>query len=224
MFDAIPIVAALFAVPQFGPQIYKVRASGDTAGLSWSWAALTSVNNAAWMVYFALSHYLAALVPAVSATALAGALAAMLARRRLTSRRATAPISVWVASLTAAFALAGRAGLGTMLAAAFCVQVTPSVWTAYRSSDSSGISPGTWALILAEVSCWLIYGIHRADPRLIGLGLTGVPASLLMLARVARTRHHRTKRPHDTNGLDRPFPAHGNGTPSQASAVDEHHA
>ena len=223
VFDAIPIVAALFAVPQFGPQIHKVRSSGDTAGLSWSWAALTSVNNAAWMVYFTLSHYLTALVPAASATSLAGALAVMLARRRLTSRRTAALIIVWVATLTAAFASAGRAGLGTMLAAAFLVQVTPSVWTAYRSGDASGISQGTWLLILAEVSCWLVYGIHRTDPRLIGLGLTGVAASLLMLARLARTRHHRTKRPHDANRLGYPLRVHGNGTTQQASGVDEYH-
>jgi uncharacterized protein with PQ loop repeat len=214
VFDAIPIVAALFAVPQFGPQIHKVRSSDDTAGLSWSWAALTSVNNAAWMVYFTLSHYLTALVPAASATSLAGGLAVMLARHRRPSRRTMALITVWVATLTAAFASAGRAGLGTMLAAAFFVQVTPSVWTAYRSRDSSGISPGTWALILAEVSCWLVYGIHRAEPRLIGLGLTGVAASLLMLARVARTPHHRTKRPHNANGLDTPVGVHGKTTPS----------
>ena len=138
MFDAIPIVAAAFAVPQFGPQIHKVHSTGDTAGLSWSWAALTSVNNAAWMIYFALSHYLTALVPAVSATSLAGGLAVMLAHRRRPSRRTAGLITAWVATLTAAFAWTGRAGLGTMLAAAFFVQVTPSVWTAYRGGDSSG--------------------------------------------------------------------------------------
>ena len=224
VFDAIPIVAAVFAVPQFGPQIHKLRSTGDTAGLSWSWAALTSVNNAAWMVYFTLSHYLTALVAAGSATSLAGALAVMLAHRRLTSRRTVALLTAWVAVLAAAFAGAGRAGLGTMLAAAFFVQVTPSVWTAYRGGDCSGISPGTWLLILAEVSCWLVYGIHRADPRLIGLGLTGVTASLLMLARVARTRHDRTNRPHHANGPRGPFGVLNNGTPQPGSGVTEHQA
>ena len=42
-----PIAAAGFAVPQFLPQIRKLRATGDGVGVSPSWAALTSVNNAA---------------------------------------------------------------------------------------------------------------------------------------------------------------------------------
>jgi hypothetical protein len=48
LLDYAPIAAAAFAIPQFLPQLRKLRATGDTAGVSWSWAALTSVNNAAW--------------------------------------------------------------------------------------------------------------------------------------------------------------------------------
>jgi uncharacterized protein with PQ loop repeat len=69
--DYAPIAAAAFAIPQFLPQIVKLRATGDTAGVSWSWATLTSVNNAAWLAYFALSGYWTALVPSSSATLLA---------------------------------------------------------------------------------------------------------------------------------------------------------
>ena len=41
-------MAAVLAVPQFLPQLARVRRAGTVAGVSWSWAALTSVNNAAW--------------------------------------------------------------------------------------------------------------------------------------------------------------------------------
>ena len=64
LLDAAPIAAAAFAIPQFLPQLRKLRATDDTAGVSWPWATLTSVNNAAWLGYFALSGYWAALVPA----------------------------------------------------------------------------------------------------------------------------------------------------------------
>jgi len=39
---------------------------------------------------------------------------------------------------------------------------------------------------LAELLCWGIYGLHRADPRLIVVGWTGVVGSVLMLVRAYR--------------------------------------
>jgi uncharacterized protein with PQ loop repeat len=187
LLDALPIAAAAFAIPQFLPQLRKLRATDDTAGVSWPWATLTSVNNAAWVVYFALSAYWAALVPACSATLLAGALAVMLARRGRARARPAVLIGAWAALLAVAFTVAGRSGLGALLTAAFVLQVTPSVWTAYRTARPTGISAGTWLLIFGELSCWTIFGVHKSDPRLTILGITGVAASLLMLARIHRT-------------------------------------
>ena len=188
LLDYLPIAAAAFAIPQFLPQLRKLRATNDTAGVSWSWATLTSVNNAAWFAYFAASAYWAALVPATSATLLAGMLAIMVARRGQARARPAVLISGWVTLLVAGFAVAGRAGLGTLLTVAFILQVTPSLWTAYRSAHLSGVAAGTWLLILGELSCWTIFGLHQSDPRLLTLGVTGVTASALMLARIRHTR------------------------------------
>jgi uncharacterized protein with PQ loop repeat len=187
LLDYAPIAAAVFAIPQFLPQIIKLRRTDDTAGVSWPWATLTSFNNAAWIAYFAFSGYWTALVPASSATLLAGALATMLALRGQAKAWPTALIGAWAALLAVAFTVAGRAGLGTLLTAAFVLQVTPSIWTAYRTDRPTGIAQGTWLLILGELSCWTTFGIHKSDPRLIILGLTGVTASVLMLARIRRT-------------------------------------
>jgi uncharacterized protein with PQ loop repeat len=185
--DYAPIAAAAFAIPQFLPQLRKLQRTNDTAGISWPWAALTSVNNAAWFAYFALSNYGAALVPSFSATLLAGALAAMLTRRGPARARPVVLVGAWAALLAAAVAVAGRAGLGTLLTAAFVLQVTPSLWTAYRTARPTGLSQGTWLLILGELACWATFGLYKSDPRLIVLGVTGVAASLLMLARIRRT-------------------------------------
>jgi uncharacterized protein with PQ loop repeat len=187
LLDYMPIAAAAFAIPQFLPQLLKLRATDDTAGVSWSWATLTSVNNAAWFAYFALASYWTALVPASSATLLAGVLATMLARRGQAKARPAVLVSGWVALLVAGFTVAGRTGLGTLLTVAFVLQVIPSLWTAYRTAHLTGVAAGTWLLILGELSCWTIFGVHQADPRLITLGLTGVTASALMLARICRT-------------------------------------
>ena len=189
MIDALdyaPIAATVFAVPQFVPQVLKFRATRDTAGVSWAWATLTCLNNAAWLAYFALEHYWTALVPSSSATALAGTLAILLCVKDRPGLRPSVPIAAWAAMLVAAYVILGRTGLGALLTAAFVVQVAPSIWTAYRTERPTGLAAGTWLLILGELSCWLTFGLYKSDQRLITLGLTGVTASALMLARIRR--------------------------------------
>jgi uncharacterized protein with PQ loop repeat len=183
--DYAPIAATAFAIPQFLPQLLKLARTGDSAGVSWAWATLTSLNNGAWFVYFALSRFWTALAPASSATLLAGLLAVLLSRRGETSARAALAIATWVAALGASVALAGPAGLGTLLAASFVLQVIPSIWTAYRTRRPSGISRGTWLLIFGELLAWAVYGFYKSDPRLIVLGCTGVAASSFVLTRSA---------------------------------------
>jgi hypothetical protein len=73
-----------------------------------------------------------------------------------------------------------------VLTGAFLLQVTPSIWTAYRTDHPTGISRGTWLLVLGELSCWFVYGLYRADPRLLVLGASGIIASVLMLAKTLR--------------------------------------
>ncbi len=186
VLDYAPIAAAGFAVPQFVPQIRKLAVTHDTTGVSWSWAVLTSVNNAAWFAYFALARYWTALIPASSAALLAGTLAVLLARLGQARRRQAVLAGGWAALLVTAYGVAGRTGLGTLLTTAFLLQVTPSIWTAYRTARPTGVSSGTWLLILGELSCWLIFGLHEADPRLITLGASGITASALMLTRIRR--------------------------------------
>jgi len=187
LLDYTPVAAACFAIPEFLPQIRKLAAVGDGAGVSWPWAVLTALNNAAWLAYFSLSRDWTALIPAASATLLASVLAVLLTRRGQHRSRTAVLISAWAATLAGSYALAGRAGLGTLLTAAFLIQVTPQVWTAYVTARPTGVSAGTWLLISGELSCWLIFGLYKSDPRLIALGATGLAASMLMLGRIGRS-------------------------------------
>jgi uncharacterized protein with PQ loop repeat len=190
MMDALeyaPMAATAFAVPEFLPQIRRLWATHDTVGVSWSWAALTGLNNAAWLAYFTLERYWTALAPSSSATFLAGTLAVLLTSRGRPKPRLAVLIGTWAAMLITAYLIAGRVGLGVLLTAAFAVQVAPSIWTAYRTARPTGISSGTWLLIGGELSCWLAFGLYRSDPRLIILGVTGLTASTLMLARIRQT-------------------------------------
>jgi hypothetical protein len=187
-----PFAAAAFAVPQFAPQIRRLRATGDLAGVSWQWAALTCVNNAAWIAYFAVARYWTAIITSVSVAALAGILVIMLTQRARIGSRPLIMITAWTALLVAAYAAGGGAGLGDLLTAGFIVQMTPPLWTAYRVARPTGVSAATWLLIFAELACWLIFGVHESDPRLVVLGAAGVIASTLMLARIG---HSAARRP-----------------------------
>jgi len=57
VLSCAPLAAAGFGVPPFLPQVLKLGATHHAADVSWSSAALTSVNNAAWTGYFALFRY-----------------------------------------------------------------------------------------------------------------------------------------------------------------------
>jgi hypothetical protein len=119
---------------------------------------------------------------------LAGVLAVLIARHAAVKRSAVAIAAGWTGLLGVTWFAAGPVGLGTLLTASFVLQVTPSVWAAYRTRRPTGIARGTWLLILAELFCWGVFGLHIGDPRLTVLGWTGVTASVLVLARAPRRR------------------------------------
>src|SRR4029453_800834 len=97
LLDYLPIAAAAFAIPQFLPQLRKLRGTNDTAGVSWSWVTLTSLKDAAWFASFPASASGGARVPATSGTLLAGTLAIMLTRHGQARARPAVLISGWVA-------------------------------------------------------------------------------------------------------------------------------
>jgi hypothetical protein len=181
----LPVLAAGFAVPQFVPQILKLRRTNDIAGLSAPWAVLTGINNAAWFGYFAASRYWFALIPSASTTLLGACLGIMLNRRRMMTLLSWVMIGAWTVVLGVAASIDRRL-LGASLTGAFVVQVIPAVTAAYRTRHPTGIARGTWLLILAELSCWTVFGAAERDGPLIVLGTTGVISALLMLNRAGQ--------------------------------------
>jgi hypothetical protein len=78
--------------------------------------------------------------------------------------------------------------LGVALGISIGVQLSPSVWSAYRSPDPTGVSPGTWWIGLAEAVLWGYYGLFHRDAGIITFGIVATVASALMLARYYATR------------------------------------
>lgn len=185
----IAVIAATLATLLFlVPQIVKLIRSGDSAGVSTTWPAIGVVSNLGWLVYF-VHEALWASVPAPIGAA-AGYGITMWALGRTGRPLATSYVRgvVFSVLLVATAAGIGWTALGVALGLSFGVMMIPTLWTAYRTPDPSGISPGTWWLGIAEAGLWGFYGWHHADAGIITFSLIALAGSAAMLLRYAATR------------------------------------
>jgi len=151
------VVTATAVIPQTVRMI-KVR---STAGVSPVWAMLGAVSTGVWTAYTAARGLWWATV-ADSLACLSYLSSVIVLARHGVRPRIVAGVS-WLGVFALAYTAADLAGVGTVLAFAFIVQVAPSIWTAYRSSDLLGVSIVTWRLTFAEGVLWFIYGWAKDD-------------------------------------------------------------
>ena len=84
--------------------------------------------------------------------------------------------------------MAGWTTLGVVLGLSYGVMLTPSVWTAFRTADPSGISPGTWWIGIAEDFLWGYYLWIHSDVGMLAFSVVSLVGSLVMVARYHSTR------------------------------------
>ena len=156
----IAIVAATLTTITFlGPQIVKLVRTGDSAGVSSTWPALGFVTNVGWFTYV-ISQQLWTATLAPFATFLSYAVIMWaLGRTGRDLRSSFARGAVWTALLVGTTVVAGWTTLGVMLGLSYGVMLAPSIWIAYRTSNPSGISPGTWWIGSAEALLWGYFGL-----------------------------------------------------------------
>ncbi|MFP5332813.1 MAG: hypothetical protein ACLGHX_10700 [Acidimicrobiia bacterium] len=178
------IAATVMAWWSLIPQIRKLVRTGDAAGVSGTWPAIGLVSNAGWTAYL-VSQELWAAVPSTSVMVFFY----LVVMRSL--HRAGLPVigAVWrglysIGILVVTFVLGSWHALGLVLGWAYVPQLAPAVWSAYRTSDPSGVSSGTWALIGVEAALWVVYGWLLGDAPVVVFGGVGVVASVLILFRV----------------------------------------
>ena len=184
----IAVAAATFAALLFlVPQIVKLARTGDSAGVSSTWPAIGFISNVGWFVYFVHEALWVSLVaPLGAAVGYAVTLWALARTGRPLGGSYLSGI-VFGSVLVATAVVAGWATLGVALGLSFGVMMVPSLWTAYRTANPSGISPGTWWLGVAEAGLWGFYGWHHADAGIITFAVTALLGSVAMLARHTAT-------------------------------------
>ncbi|MDH3190832.1 MAG: PQ-loop domain-containing transporter [Acidimicrobiia bacterium] len=186
----IAVILATISTASFLlPQIVKLVRTRNTAGVSTTWPALGFAINVGWFTYMISQQLWVSIAPPfITFVAYAVTLWAL----RRAGRDIRAP---YVRGLAAAVILVGVAivggweVLGIALGLSYGVVSAPSVWTAYRTSDPSGIAPLTWWIGAVEALLWGSFGWYHSDRGIITFMVVGVTASTLMLLRYYATRN-----------------------------------
>lgn len=182
------VLATTFTAVFLLPQVIKLIRTRDSQGVSTTWPALGFVINVGWFVYLINNELWASIMaPFITFIFYAVTLWA-LGRTGRSLRAALWRGAAWSALLAVVLATGGWSTFGIALGLSYGVMLAPSVWTAYRTADPSGIAPLTWWIGMLEASLWGYYGAFHADRGIVTFALVGVVSSSLILARYYVTR------------------------------------
>ncbi len=187
--DISVVVATILAVASLFPQIGKLWTTRDPAGVSITWPALGLVTNLGWTAYLYHQRLWLSVPSAALMVIFYGVILLLLVRAGERLWAAAARGIGWGVTLGAVWMAGGWLVLGVVLGASAAIQVVPAIWTAFRTYAPSGISPGTWWIILVEAALWGVYGTAYADLAIIIFAITASATAVLMLARFYATRH-----------------------------------
>jgi uncharacterized protein with PQ loop repeat len=187
--DAAALVATVLAIVSLLPQILRLRRLGNGDGVSPTWAALGAVTNVGWFAYLTREALWASVPAPVFVATFYYVTLYYLRKAGRNLRRGLVSSAFWAPALAVSLAGGGWTFLGIVLGSSVILQVTPGVWTAYRTYLPRGISPGTWTILLIEALLWGYYGAFYADAPILIFSVTTTLASALMLARYIATRH-----------------------------------
>lgn len=193
--------SALF-LARLVPQPVRLWRTGLTHGVSAHAVSNATVSDVGWLLY----GVSVGLVPVWVCTALAIPLdiwTAFLLRRHLTVRTLTMAAG-WGVIMSAAWLVAGGAGLGVVLGGSVLVNNAPQVWAAVRGDRLDGIASATWFIGIADAGLWGSYGVVVRDPALMAYGAILMTSSLVILTRLWQVGGSAALRPDFSHGLPDP--------------------
>lgn len=148
------------------PQLVRLLRAREAFGVSVDTAATSAICSFSWVAYgiltaqfyFSLSSGL---------TGLIFTLITLFALRfgRQVKEFKVAPI--WFTVLLLSGIIAGKNGLGLVLAISVLVANLPQLWLAYKESNLTDLSLGTWSISTIEGLIWLTYSLLQQDAAII---------------------------------------------------------
>ena len=158
--DAAAVTATVLSAFGALPQLRRIAATGDIAGVSAAAAALGVTTELTWFAYSA-DEALWTAMPESALMALANIASLVLVRGRGATWRPPVFGAIgWAIVLTGIGIAGGTRTLGAVLGAAYLVQVAPAVWTVLCEPVPSGVATSTWLTMRRPVM-----GIAPIQPR-----------------------------------------------------------
>ena len=148
------------------PQLVRLLRAREAFGVSVDTAATSAICSFGWVAYGLLTdQFFFSLASGL--TGLIFALITLFALRfgRQVKELKVAP--VWFTVLLLAWLVTGKNGLGLVLAISVLVSNIPQVWLAYKESNLTDLSLGTWSISTVEGLIWLTYALLRQDVAII---------------------------------------------------------
>lgn len=148
------------------PQLVRLLRAQEAFGVSVDTAATSAICSFSWLAYGVLTDQFYFSL-ASGLTGLVFALIALFALRfgRQVKEIKVAPI--WLAVILLAGVVAGKNGLGFVLAISVLAANIPQVRLAYKESNLTDLSLGTWSISTIEGLNWLTYSLLRQDIAII---------------------------------------------------------
>lgn len=144
------------------PQLVRLLRAREAFGVSVDTAATSAICSFSWVIYGVLTgQFYFSLASGL--TGFIFALITLFALRfgRQVKEFKVAPL--WLVVLLLAGVIAGKNGLGLVLAISVLVSNMPQLWLAYKENDLSDLSLGTWLISTIEGLIWLTYSFLQQD-------------------------------------------------------------
>jgi len=180
------VLTTLLAVGYGVPQWLKVRRDGNVAGVSLASIGCALVSAVAWVLYgIWLQDIWVVLTSGAAIPGLTAALLVLLRHRA--SRAGLWMVPAWAATLAVSALLVpwSQTPLVVVLGCSILWYVAPAVWTAWRSSDVSGVAAGAWYLLLVEAVVCTVYGVLADVPAYAVYAVLAAGGAALVLLRLA---------------------------------------
>jgi uncharacterized protein with PQ loop repeat len=148
------------------PQLVRLLRAREAFGVSVDTAATSAICSFGWVAYGILTDQFYFSL-ASGLTGLIFALITLFALRFGRQVREIKVAPIWFTVLLLAGVVAGKNGLGLVLAISVLVANVPQLWLAHKENNLTDLSLGTWSISTIEGLIWLTYALLRQDIAII---------------------------------------------------------